>query len=131
MSRRIGPKWGDPNRKRSKNSRKHEKRVAGLLGGKTTPASGAVPFTRRELNPDSVGGDIVTRDFLIEHKSTSRGSLSIKREWLEKVRRGADKKMLDAALVITYTDGKGRPLEEWVAVPMDVFRRMVDNGLLG
>lgn len=121
---RVGPKWADPNRKRTKRSQKHERRLAREAGGKTTPASGAVPFTNREIGSASVGGDFANDSFLFEHKSTENASLGLKLEWLRKVAKAADRKMLDPALVVTFTDTRNRPIQEWVAVPKDVFFRL-------
>ena len=53
-----------------------EAHVASLLGGKTTPNSGATPFFK---------GDVVAGDFLIECKAVTseRDSFSVKRGWIE------------------------------------------------
>ena len=54
-----------------------EKRIAKLLNGKVTPNSGGTRFG---------GGDILTKDFLIEAKTptTYQASFSIKKEWINK-----------------------------------------------
>ena len=59
-------------------SNKQEKQVAKAIGGKLTANSGATLFQK---------GDIVTEDgWLIEckTKATASGSMSIKKEWLDK-----------------------------------------------
>lgn len=63
-------------------SNKQEKKVAKLLGGKTTPNSGATAFSK---------GDVVTDLFLIEckTKTDNSASLKIKREWLIKLKEEA------------------------------------------
>lgn len=59
-----------------KQSQKHEKRLAKLVGGSTTAASGA--FWSRK-------GDVRSADLLIEHKWTGKKSFSLKSDVLEKI----------------------------------------------
>lgn len=61
-------------------SRKHEERVAKLLGGSRVPASGAL-WSRK--------GDVRTDGLLIEHKYTEKKSISITGAWLTKIAREA------------------------------------------
>ena len=60
-------------------SSKQENIVAKDIGGKTTSNSGATPFDK---------GDISTDKFLIEckTKTSNSDSISIKKEWLEKLK---------------------------------------------
>ena len=63
-------------------SKKQENAVAATIGGKTTPNSGATPWSK---------GDVTTsgqNSFLIECKTkvTSSQSITIKKEWFEKNR---------------------------------------------
>jgi hypothetical protein len=59
-----------------KQSQKHEKRLAKLVGGSTTAGSGA--FWSRK-------GDVRSDDLLIEHKWTGKKTKTIKAEELEKI----------------------------------------------
>ena len=63
-------------------SKVQEKNVAKVIGGRTTPNSGATPFSK---------GDVVTEDWCIECKTatTAKVSMSIKREWLDKINEEA------------------------------------------
>ncbi len=61
-------------------SQKQEKRLEGKYDGQRSAASGA--FWSRK-------GDVRTSMFLIEAKTTSNKSISVKKEWLEKIRREA------------------------------------------
>lgn len=58
-------------------SNKQEKHVAKAVGGKQVANSGATPFSK---------GDVRTDNWLFEckTKTTPSGSMSIKREWLDK-----------------------------------------------
>ena len=59
-----------------KQSQKHEKRLAKLVGGSTTAGSGV--FWSRK-------GDVRSDDLLIEHKWTGKKTKTIKAEELEKI----------------------------------------------
>lgn len=63
-------------------SNKQEKQVAKKIGGKKQPNSGATPFAK---------GDVKTPLFLIECKTmvADRESISIKREWIQKLKEEA------------------------------------------
>ena len=63
-------------------SSKQEKEVAKELGGTPTPNSGATPFIK---------GDLTLKKFLIEckTKTSDSESISIKKEWLEKLNQEA------------------------------------------
>lgn len=58
-------------------STKQEQVIAKNIGGKTVPGSGS---------PHFYGGDVITNDFLIEAKTTTKPkeSFSIKKEWITK-----------------------------------------------
>ena len=59
-----------------KQSQKHEKRLAGIVNGKTTAASGA--FWSRK-------GDVRSADLLIEHKWTGKKTKTISSAELKKI----------------------------------------------
>ena len=59
-----------------KQSLKHEKRLAKVVGGSRNAASGA--FWHRK-------GDVRSKDLLIEHKWTGKKSFSLKSDVLEKI----------------------------------------------
>jgi len=59
-----------------KQSQKHEKRIAKVVGGQTTAASGA--FWSRK-------GDVRNADLLIEHKWTGKKSKTIQAAELQKI----------------------------------------------
>ena len=63
-------------------SKKQEARLAKTLGGKRQLNSGATPFQK---------GDVITELFAIEAKTsmTPKQSISIRKEWVEKIRREA------------------------------------------
>ena len=63
-----------------KQSRKHEERLAKVVGGQRSAASGA--FWSRK-------GDVRSSDLLIEHKWTGKSQYTIKAKELEKITREA------------------------------------------
>lgn len=66
-------------------SKKQENAVAGILGGKTTPNSGATPYIKGDVS--STGED----SWLIECKTcmTNKQSFAIKKQWLNDVHQDA------------------------------------------
>lgn len=117
------PKWlANPNADRARKSRKQEERIATKLDGQRIPRSGGLPWSRWNKTKTS-DGDVTTKDFQVEHKSTEKASISLKREWLRKIVAGARSCMKDPALVITFTEPAREP-EDWVVIPMAVFQRM-------
>jgi len=79
-----------------------------------TPASGAMSGAK---------GDVVTPEVLIEVKSTVHGSLSVKKEWLDKITGEAMATNKIPALAINFVTGSGEPVSNgaWVAVPVWAF----------
>jgi hypothetical protein len=59
-----------------KQSQKHEKRIAKLVGGQKNVASGAFWFRK---------GDVRSQDLLIEHKWTGKKSFTVQASVLEKI----------------------------------------------
>ena len=133
------PKWADPNYDRAKRSKKHELRLAARLGGKRLPMSGAKQATRTAYRPTTstsgrteivtAQGDIVLPDVLIEHKRTETGTMSIKREWWEKVAEGAKASGKEPMLLLTF-EYKNRPSAkpiDLVTIPLEVYERLRGN----
>ena len=79
-----------------KQSRKHENRLAKLIEGKRTAASGA--FWSRK-------GDVRNDDLLIEHKWTGKKQVTIKSEVLKKITKEA---ILDSRMPVLgiHLDGE-------------------------
>lgn len=123
--RKPTPRWlekhGD-NATRSKRSRKHEERIGAALGGRRVQRSGGRRWSADDHTTDD--GDIGTPDFWIEHKGTTTGTISLKREYCDKVREGARKNAKDPAIAFTFEKPNGQNKEDWVAVPMEVFKRL-------
>lgn len=110
------------NKTAGRRSKKHEDRLAEVMGGLRLPRSGGLSpskWTQRH----TAGGDISTKEFLIEHKATSRQSLGLKKVWLEKVSEGAKRVMKHPALVVTFDQDQPSP-QDWVLIPMSVFEKL-------
>lgn len=96
-----------------------EKRAARRLGGRQTPASGALSGAK---------GDIRKGQFLIESKATKHNSLVVQLEWLDKI----SKEALDAgqtpALLIQFVDAVGNPWRGsgWVLIPERTFAELCE-----
>lgn len=119
-------KWlEEPNNDRARRSRKQEDRIAKKLGGRRLRRSGGSRWSKYDQSTDD--GDVATPEFHVEHKRTDNKSMSIKKEWLEKVREGAKKFGKDPALVITFEEPTkpSVPPEDWILIPLDVARRVL------
>lgn len=96
--------------------RSSEKRVAQFYGAEVNPASGALEGLKGDsymkLNDES--------GILFESKSTISQSISIKKEWLDKIRDEAIAECSYPALTISFVDKFGRAQDhnsDWVMVP--------------
>ena len=124
--KRLTLKWLDnPNHERARRSTKQENRIAKKLGGRRLPRSGGKYWSKYDKSTDD--GDLSTPEFHVEHKRTDKKSMSVKREWLEKVKEGARKFGKDPALVITFQE-PNKPYsedEDWILLPLEVVRRVL------
>ena len=95
-----------------KQSQKHEKRLAKVVGGSTNAASGA--FWSRK-------GDVRSDDLLIEHKWTGKKQTTVKSDVLKKIVREA---ILDGRMPVLgiHLDG-----ENYVILLEDDFIEMRDK----
>lgn len=119
------PWLNNPNKTRMKKSIKQETRIAKELGGRRLPRSGGTRWSKNERTTDD--GDVSTPEFHVEHKRTEKKSISLKREWLEKVREGSRKFAKDPAVVITFQD-PAKPYnkpEDWILIPLETAKRIL------
>lgn len=100
-----------------KKSQKQEKRVAKSLGGKVQKGSGSVPFHK---------GDIKTTELLVEAKRTDKDSMSVKKEWFEKVTREAMAYNKIPALSIEFENTERYVSKDWVAVPVKFLNMLIE-----
>lgn len=107
-----------------KKSKAHELRLAKELGGSREIRSGANKFS--PYGDRTMGRDINTKDFLVEHKNTVNASISLKREWLEGIKTSSACAMKDPMLIITFQSDNEKP-EDWVMIPLDVYKRIKQN----
>lgn len=127
--RKLSLKWVDDvhgNRDRARISKSHENRVAGALGGKRLPASGAKKASHWADSSVTAGGDIVTRELLIEHKraEVETASIGVTRKWLQKVTQGANRAMKTPAMVLTFQGADGFS-GDWLLLPLDIATRLL------
>lgn len=94
--------------------------MAKRLGARLTPASGAA----------NTKGDAVLGDMLLEAKSTTANSMSLKLDWLIKIASEALLTGRTPALTVTFTNDKGDPHRDgaWVLIPERVFKDLTDQG---
>lgn len=95
-------------------SRKSEDRNAEFFGGRTLPGSGAVRFSANP-NQGTLGGDIVLRHVLIEHKQTEDSTIRVLHEWLRVVTTAAIRSSKHPMLVFGFLNPPHAPYE-WAVV---------------
>jgi len=96
-------------------SMKQEDRVAGALGGHRVPGSGA--FDNRKGDADVPG-------FLMEAKRTDGKVMTIRMDWLDKIRKEASAAQKLPALTLEFGDWGYNVERDWVLVPLSVFRNL-------
>lgn len=112
----------DPNYNKYKRSTKHEDRLSKRLGGKRIPRSGGLAWSRWDKT--TANGDLSVPDFHLEHKRTDAKSMSLQKEWLEKVSDGARRVGKDPGVLITF-EKKGSAPDDWALIPLEVFERLI------
>ena len=106
-------------KRRVRSSQKSERKVASRVGDRVTPGSG-------NMDAPSVKGDIVVKDKLrAEHKETAASSISMKREWLEKIERQALANGEMPALYIQFNDQRREKV--YVVLKEDDFLALLEG----
>jgi hypothetical protein len=100
-----------------KSGRASEKRLAKDLGARERPASGAMPGFK---------GDMMFGKALLEAKSTTQASMSVKFDWLVKIAKEALAEGKTPALSVSYVepDGRERPHGQWALIPLHLFKEI-------
>lgn len=127
--KRLQPKWlTNDNHDKYRRSRKQEDRIASKIGGRRIPRSGGLKWSKYEVNNGTTAdGDLANADFHVEHKRTDKKSISIKKEWLDKIRAGAFKNCKDPALIITF-ENPSQPYvkpDDWICIPLETAIRLL------
>ena len=93
---------------------KNEKRLAKKLGGRRQPASGAI---------DGYKGDIITKEYLYDDKSTKHFSLPLKFEMLQKLAKEAIDSHREPVLAVTFDSVKIGE-KDFVVIPMSLWQEL-------
>lgn len=90
---------------------KSERRIAKNIGARRNAGSGAI---------EGLKGDSSLANLLIESKATVNGSLSLKKEWLDKITREALAQNKNPALTISFVTGSGESLPggDFLVIPL-------------
>jgi hypothetical protein len=96
---------------------------AGIHVPKGAGGEGVKGGHKGENRVETPKGDLSTDRFLVEHKRTIRKSMSVQREWLEKVSAGARRVAKDPMVVITFSES--RVDGDWALVPLSVLERLI------
>lgn len=98
-----------------------EKHAAKVYKARLTPASGAL---RQKSDGEFESGE---ERFRFENKSTEAKSISLKREWLDKISREALAHEQVPVLTFQFmTSTRPRPYGSWVCLPEYEFRRLLE-----
>lgn len=102
--------------------------LAKILGGRRQPGSGSSDYAKGDVKQGESVAGFQSKSFLIEAKQTIHASLRIEGKWLAKITREAAQAGREPALEFEIHGCNDPMLErEWVAVPMSVFRRLIDT----
>ncbi len=98
--------------------------MARKTGGKRVGGSGSSLHSKSDVRDVPCGEHV----FRVECKKTKHGSLSIKKDWLNKITREANAMQQWPALSIEIQGGKEDPLvdRDWIAIPMRIFKLLID-----
>jgi hypothetical protein len=129
--KRTRAKWLDDRVTRSRDTKKHENRIARKLGGRRKPRSGASAWSPHIQMTD--GGDVDTPELYVEHKRTEHASVSVKLSWLEQITEAAQLRHKAPAVVLTFTGGQvrldkpssDRCSRDWVMLPLEVVQSLL------
>jgi hypothetical protein len=98
----------------------HEQDIADRIpGGERQPASGALPHKK---------GDVKLEHFVLDSKETRGAVLTVASPDLTKIVRQAGEQGKLPGIVLTVGRVPATVPREWVAVPLEVFAQMVENG---
>jgi len=94
-----------------------EKSLAKRLGGSLTPGSGGL---------DGAKGDVKVGDFLMENKTSTNDSFSVKKDHLYKIYQEALEVSKTPALSVQFvsSEGKSEKRDRWVMIPEAQFQML-------
>ena len=99
-----------------------EKRVVGGLKGRLTPGSGALEGAKSD-GITTLGGV----EYRIEAKATIHKSMSMKKQWLDKVRREARETGMEPILTVSFVDDNGKAQDinsDFVVMRLNHFKEL-------
>jgi len=100
-----------------KGGKNYEKKTQKSLKGQLTSGSGS----------GEKKGDLLFGDLLLELKSSTKESISIKKEYLQKIRKAAIEQNKQPGLLFSFVTINGVPEEEWLCIPLYIWRYFNEN----
>ena len=97
-----------------------EKKASKRMGARQTLASGALEWDK---------GDYEVADMLLDSKATIHRSVSLKLDWLEKIRKEAQGKKMVGGIHIQFTNPDGEPVPNgsWIVLPESFVQRLLNE----
>ena len=123
----IKPRRLNDRSTRSRKTRKTENRVAEAVGGRRLRGSGAGRVSSKPQGNISQGFDIQHAAFTIEHKRTEKKSMSVKAEWLDKIRHRARMEGKSPCVILTYEKLGIQADDDWAMIPLELFNRLKET----
>ena len=120
MTKTGNPFFDRDKKDKGAHGRKAEKKTSRRLQGVLQPGSGALPGAK---------GDIVTRQFLIENKTTNGESIRIELDWLLKIYAEALAVGQSPALAFQFVYGSGvsEHRNRWVCISEADFKELTED----
>lgn len=113
----------NPPKRLTKKSTRQERKFAKDMGGSRRAYSGANRPESVFNRGTSFKGDVILKEFEVELKRTDGVSMSIKKEWLDKVSIGAIGSNRWPAIQIEFGEGECK----WVMIEQSVFKKMLEK----
>jgi outer membrane protein W len=95
-----------------KGGKNYEKKSAKKLQGQLTSGSGA----------KDKKGDLLFGNLLLELKSSTHESITLKKEYLQKIRKAAIEQNKQPGLLFSFVTMNGVAEEEWLCIPLYLWR---------
>lgn len=100
-----------------------EKKLAQRIGGRLQPGSGALAGAKGDVKVEA------KLDLLMENKSTSGATFTMKQEWTRKIYQEALESNRTPALSFQFTNeaGKSEKCDRWVCLPEHIFLELISE----
>lgn len=100
-----------------RSGKRYEKKTAKFLKGQLQSGSGS----------KDKKGDIILNRLILELKSTVSASFSLKKEYLQKIKKAAVEQDKIPVLLFAFVNGNGESIEEWACFPSYFLKELYEK----